>query len=120
MKLVGFKIISGKNFCTKFDPINDFVKQRVSYHFTALEFSNLQAFEFLFHIFSLFLENQRGWSQVTILVIFPKMVLLDQFRQSKSTPEVSRKSFLRLIGQILQFQFHFFHFQFLFCLLSFC
>ena len=36
----------GPNFCTKFDPINDFFKRRTSYYFKALEFRNLQAFEF--------------------------------------------------------------------------
>ena len=35
------------NFCTKFDPLNNFSVRRPSYHFKAWECKNLQAFNFL-------------------------------------------------------------------------
>jgi len=33
-------------FCTKFDPLNDFLKTTSSYDFKADEFRNMRAFEF--------------------------------------------------------------------------
>ena len=38
----------GPNFCTKFDPLNDFFKRRTSYHFKAKEFTkNLKICTFI-------------------------------------------------------------------------
>jgi len=36
----------GPNFCTKFDPLNDFSIRRSLYHLKAEECKNLQAFEY--------------------------------------------------------------------------
>ena len=37
----------GPNFCTKFEPLKDFLVRQASYHFKAQEYKNLQAFDFI-------------------------------------------------------------------------
>jgi len=68
----------GPNFCTKFDPLNDFSVGRSSYHLKTHEGKNLQAFDF----FNYGIQIMVHW-KLDFLLILDYNLLIFKFRYSK-------------------------------------